>query len=98
MRGYHVSRERDDGFELAIPFLIDGDAYSGRERMAFVLGFEFCNIYASIRDPSDDGDRVTATVHRANEDRSRLMCQRLGRTGRFTPIDATWLELEIDPR
>jgi hypothetical protein len=92
MRG--AAHRDEDGYEFATPFVIDGDAYSDRDREMFVLGFEFALIYERLRG-LEPGETMTGTVHRENEDRIRVLCGRSGRDCTLEAIDGTWARLAI---
>lgn len=65
-----------DDYELAMPFWIDTDAYTDRDRMMFVAGVEF----AMLRRALEGGEQFEGhPIHRENESRVRLMAARLGR-------------------
>lgn len=79
----------DHDFELVCPFWIDTDAYSPRDQLMFVAGYEFAILLRHIRE--EDGELLT-TIHRENESRTRMACARFGRQ-----CEMTTCELEHDP-
>ncbi len=64
----------DDAWGLVLPFWIDTDGYSDRDRNMFVCGFEFC----MIADDLKDGWSGCRPIHRENESRVRLLCAHVG--------------------
>lgn len=61
-------------YECEMPFWIDTNAYTDRDRLMFVAGSEFTMIYDLLK----SGWRGTRVLHRENESRVRMMCGRLG--------------------
>ncbi len=88
-------------FGPVIPFWIDTDAYTDRDRHMFVYGFEFSTITNHIR---FNDDELSTTIHRENESRVRLACGRFGRQCTIEPCEAkhdpdgTWSYLKIESR
>jgi hypothetical protein len=82
------------GFRCVVPFLIDGDGYSDRDREMFVLGFEFATVREELR-PGHNPPPMT--IHRDNETRIRVMFGRSGRRCTFTPINEEWVRMEVEP-
>jgi hypothetical protein len=66
---------RPGSYRMSMPFWIDTDAYSDRDREMFVAGVEFEMIYCQL----EAGGPFKRTIHRENESRTRMMCGRLGR-------------------
>lgn len=64
----------DTEYGLVLPFWIDTDAYSDRDRAMFVAGVEFHMIAALL----EDGWRGTRLLRRENESRVRMLCGRYG--------------------
>jgi hypothetical protein len=81
---------RDEGFGLVMPFVIDGESYSDRDRAMFVAGYEFCQLHVFL-------DGISKPVHAENEDRIRVLCGRLKRACSISRIDETWSQLEVEP-
>jgi hypothetical protein len=52
---------RDEGFGLVMPFVIDGDGYSDRDRAMFVAGYEFCQLHVFLEENLEDG--ISRPVH-----------------------------------
>ena len=57
-----------------MPFFIDTDDYTDRDREMFVCGVEFQMVYAVVK----AGAPVRRPIHTENESRIRMMCARLG--------------------
>jgi hypothetical protein len=81
---------------MQLPFWIDTDAYTDRDREMFVSGFEFNMIYQSLQ----DGWHGTRPIHRENESRIRMLCGRLKIPCEITPHAGydgceTWSELTV---
>lgn len=81
------------GYGLILPFFIDTEGYSDRDRAMFVAGAEFAMKMAEI----EAGWRGAAPVHRENESRFRMACGRLGLRVSVRPLDGydDWSELEV---
>ncbi len=83
-------------YVLDIPFWIDTDGYSDRDRLMFVAGFEFAKIVRVLeREEPYDGP-----IHRENESRIRLLCSKFGRTCQIEPHFGyrgceTWSQLVV---
>lgn len=79
-----------------LPFWIDIDAYTDRDRLMFVCGFEFQQVYtAALKD-----GRVERPVHRENESRIRMMCGKFGWQCEIVPHEGyegceTWSDLAL---
>lgn len=86
-------------FEPVMPFWIDTDAYSDRDRLMFVCGYEFAQTHARLN--SEIGDEYHRPIHRENESRMRMMCAKLGRQCEIEPWespddpDGTWSFLTV---
>lgn len=65
----------DEG-DCEMPFWVDTDGYSDRDRLMFVCGVEFEMVYRAIKN-GWRGCRETP-IQSENESRIRLMCGRLG--------------------
>jgi hypothetical protein len=84
------------GYSLVTPFLTGG--MTDAEDHAFVLGYEFCRMVTAINSRKRRRDvRFEFTVHRANEERIRLACNRAGRRCNFSRIDDNWMIFYLDP-
>lgn len=81
----------DHEYNLVLPFYIDTDGYTDRDREMFVCGFEFNSIYQSIQ-RKDDWHQP---IHTENASRVRMMCGKLGVPVKLTPICETWTDCEI---
>lgn len=62
-------------YSLLMPFWIDTDAYSARDREMFVCGVEFEMLRQELATP----ETVTRTIHTENESRARMMAHKMGR-------------------
>lgn len=87
--------EDGDCYGLVMPFVIDGDGYSDRDRALFVAGYEFCQLHVFLEENPQEG--LDKPIHCENEDRVRVLCGRLGRTHAISPIDETWCRLVVGP-
>jgi hypothetical protein len=85
----------EEGFGLVMPFVIDGEGYSDRDRAMFVAGYEFCQLHVFLEENPEDG--ISKPVHAENEDRIRVLCGRLERACSVSRIDGTWSQLEVEP-
>lgn len=85
------SNEREYG--LAMPFWIDTDAYTKRDREMFVCGVEFEMVYRELK----AGGPVTRTIHKENESRIRMMCGKMKRKCTMKHAAEGWTFLEIAP-
>lgn len=87
-------------YHLMCPFWIDTDAYTDRDRLMFVAGYEFHLVLRHIR---TDSGTLSTTIHRENESRIRMACGRFERVCKIDPCepehdpDGTWSYLEIGP-
>lgn len=82
-------------FNLFIPFVIDGEGYSDRDRSMFVAGYEFCQIRTFLG--ANPGEPLSRPIHSENADRVRVLCNRFGRVCKIERIDDTWSQLDITP-
>ena len=88
------------GFRLSMPFWIDTDAYTDRDRAMFVAGCEFCDIVGIL----EGNDYCETVIHRENESRVRLAAGQLGRRITITACkpehdpNGTWSYLTIEAR
>lgn len=85
--------EPESQFIISIPFLIDGEAYTGRDRDMFVAGYEFCQLRTLLHDKPDEP--IQKMIHTENDDRLRVLCHRFGRKCEITRFDDDWSEILI---
>lgn len=82
-----------------MPFWIDTDGYTDRDREMFVCGYEFYQLYWMAK---CDEDSFSITIHRENSSRVRMMLGQLDRAGTVTNCedkydpDGTWAYLEVE--
>lgn len=76
----------DEEFELAMPFWIDTEAYSDKDRTMFVCGYEFAEVYQALL---MDGEYV-GNIHKENESRIRMMAGKLQKKCIIESIDECW--------
>lgn len=81
----------NENFEIEMPFWIDTDAYSDRDRLMFTCGVEFQMVYRAVSN-KDDWYQV---IHNENESRVRMMCGKLGVPVKITRICDTYSNCEI---
>jgi hypothetical protein len=82
---------------LILPFWIDTDAYTDRDREMFVSGYEFAMLAALV----ESGESFQKPIHRENESRVRMLCGRRQRQCSITPHEGydgceTWSELKVE--
>jgi len=85
-----------DGFQVAVPFVIDGEAYTDRDRAMFVAGYEFCQIRIFLEDRQDDP--ICRPIHSENTDRLRVLCNRFQRQCTIRRLDNVWSQLDVEPK
>lgn len=74
-----------------MPYWIDTDGYSDRDREMFVCGVEFQMIYETIK-----AKRYwNQCIHTENESRVRMMCGKLGLNVQLEKICDTWTRCVI---
>ncbi len=84
-------------FSLIMPFWIDTDAYTARDRDMFVAGYEFCQLYEQMK----SSEEFSATIHRENESRVRMIAGKMQRKISIEPCslehdpEGTWSYLTI---
>jgi hypothetical protein len=88
-----TEESQEGGYSLVVPFLIDGGEYTEREQYAFVLGWEFCDLRRCL--DLQPGAELTKTVHADNEDRMRVLCQRMGRECVFEHLAEGWKTIRV---
>lgn len=86
-----MSNNEDDNYLPVMPFWIDTDAYTDRDRLMFVCGAEFQFIYELAK----SGCGVNQCIHTENESRIRMMCGKLGLQVKMTRHCDTWTQCEI---
>lgn len=86
----------DAEYGLVMPFWLDTDAYTARDRLMFCAGYEFQTIYAALQKP--EGFRMT--IHRENESRARMCAGALGRRVEIAPLEDfdEWSDLKAFPQ
>lgn len=62
-------------YSLLMPFWIDTDGYTDRDRQMFVCGVEFEMLRAELA----ESKTVLRTIHTENASRARMMANRMGR-------------------
>lgn len=70
-------------YSLEMPFWIDTDAYSERDRMMFVCGVEFEMLRQELSQPG----KMLRTIHTENESRARMMACKMGRAAIVEPSE-----------
>ncbi len=90
------SPQDEADYSLLMPFWIDTDGYTDRDRLMFVAGVEF----EMARNQLNDGWTGTRTICRENESRLRMMCARLGLRAWTKPCTGyeQWSELTVEKR
>ena len=81
-------------FSLEMPFFIDTDGYTDRDREMFVCGVEFYMVYQAVK----AGSGWKQAVHNENVSRIRMMCHKLGVVPTLERHDDEWTELTIPVR
>ena len=64
-----------DEYQCVMPFWIDTDGYTDRDRKMFVAGFEFCQVLKQL----ESGWTGERPIHQENSSRIRMAARRLGR-------------------
>lgn len=78
-------------FAPIMPFWVDTDGYTDRDREMFVCGVEFQTVYETIKDKRD----WCQCIHTENESRVRMMCAKLGVPVKMERHCDTWTHCEI---
>lgn len=79
-------------FGLKLPFWIDTDGYSDRDRAMFVAGYEF----ATVVDALECNYPFSGPIHSENESRVRMACAQYKRRYAITPTNCEgWSNLVI---
>ena len=81
----------DANYDLVLPFWIDTDGYSDRDREMFVCGVEFSMIYTEVA----AGREWNKPIHNENCSRVRMLCGKLGLDYVMIRFCDTWTELCI---
>jgi len=89
----------DEKWECVVPFWIDTDGYSDRDREMFVCGIEFQMLLADL----GSGDEIRRPIHRENESRVRMLCGKVKRRCKITAHSGydgceTWSDLFIEAK
>ncbi len=77
-----MQRTKPVKYELEMPFWIDTEAYSDRDREMFICGVEFEMLRVECLNPHRT---VLRTIHVENESRARMMACQLGRKAAVEP-------------
>lgn len=88
-----------DEYGLLMPFWIDTDGYTDRDREMFTCGVEF----EMVRQQLTTGWRGSRPIHRENESRLRMMAGKLGVPVNITQHEGyegceTWSDLAVQER
>lgn len=78
-------------FSPVMPFFIDTESYSDRDREMFVCGVEFQMVYQTVTDKRD----WCQCIHTENESRIRMMCGKLGLPVKMDRHCDTWTHCAI---
>lgn len=78
-------------FSPVVPFWIDTDGYTQRDRDMFTCGVEFQMIYQAILDKRD----WCQCIHTENESRVRMLCRRMNVPVLLERRCDTWTHCEI---
>lgn len=89
-----MTEDDNASYGLVMPFWIDTEGYTDRDRNMFTCGVEFQMIYDAIR----SGRGWNQCIHNENTSRVRMMCGKLGVTYAMSQWDDTWTNLSIKPR
>ena len=81
--------EESGEYGLVTPFWIDTDAYSDRDRLMFVSGYEFAQVAYHLRDVDEE---FKTTIHRENESRVRMAAAHFRRK-----VTMSHCEEKVDP-
>jgi Ser/Thr protein kinase RdoA (MazF antagonist) len=73
-----------DEFEMIMPFWIDTEAYTDRDRDMFVSGYEFAELH---REALMNAEPFSRTIRSENVSRIRMMLSRLNREFMIAPSD-----------
>jgi len=75
-----------------MPFWIDTDAYSDRDRQMFVCGAEFMLLITELEVLAGVGplSGIERVIHKENESRARMACGRMRLQCEFKSEDDTW--------
>jgi len=81
----------DEEYTPIMPFWVDTEGYTDRDREMFTCGVEFQQVYETIQDKRD----WSQCVHTENASRIRMMCGKLGVPVKMVRICSTWTHCEI---
>ncbi len=83
-------------YSLLMPFWIDTDGYTDRDRVMFVAGVEF----EIVRQALNSGWTGSRTILKENESRMRMMCARLGLRAWTREVAGykEWSELTVEKK
>jgi hypothetical protein len=84
-----------DEWSCFMPFWIDTEAYSDRDREMFTCGVEFGSVFNALR----RGDGYSGPIHTENSSRVRMMCGRIGIQAmikQMEPPYEMWSECDIE--
>jgi len=79
-------------FHPVMPFWIDTDGYTDRDREMFVCGVEYDMVYRSVL----SGHGWNQAIHNENTTRIRLMLGKLKARYRLERVDECWSILEVE--
>jgi hypothetical protein len=77
---------------IVMPFWIDTDGYTDRDREMFVCGVEFQMLYEELK----AGGPVCRGIHSENESRARMMAHKMGRKCTIEPVGGDWWEFKAE--
>jgi hypothetical protein len=82
-------------FGLVMPFWIDTDGYTDRDREMFVCGYEFRQVYQKLK--AKKRGLLDIPVHTENASRFRMMCGKLGLRCEIKPVSGNdeWCEMRV---
>lgn len=90
-----IDDDNEHDWGLKMPFWIDTDGYTERDKEMFVCGVEFQMLYQEMQLPA----AVVRTIHTENESRARMMAGRLKRAVSIKPSGVEgWSYLEVDAK
>lgn len=81
--------EGEAEYQCVMPFFIDTDGYTDRDREMFVCGVEWQMIYELLK----YGEPFCRPIHSDNASRFRMMAGRLGKQVTLTPSVAGWCDI-----
>ena len=81
----------ENNYELLVPFWIDTDGYSDRDREMFVCGVEYYMVYQDLKKP----EQSTRPIHVENESRIRMLAAKMNRKVRLQRYCDEWTTLTV---